>query len=177
MRAIEVDITDDMVTEAKDKAAELGKLNNSIRGGKGNIVGFLGELAIIKAFPEAKAINTYDADLELMGYSMEVKTKDRTVAPRSSYEASVANFNTRQNADLYVFVSLLRKANTYVKAYVVGYTKKPAYIEQARRIEKGDIDPSNGWAASADCWNMEYSKLKEFKLVVDENNGCRYTDI
>lgn len=42
-KIIPVPISDKMVSEAKEKAEEMGKLNNSIRSGEGNIVGFLGK--------------------------------------------------------------------------------------------------------------------------------------
>ena len=45
---IEIEITDDMLSSATRKAEEMGKLNNSILKGKGNIAGFLGEQVALK---------------------------------------------------------------------------------------------------------------------------------
>ena len=39
----QVDITLDMIDNARQKAAEMGRLNNSILYGGGNIAGFVGE--------------------------------------------------------------------------------------------------------------------------------------
>ena len=38
--------TEEMIQKARKKAFELGKLNNSITRGKGNIAGYLGEEAV-----------------------------------------------------------------------------------------------------------------------------------
>ena len=40
---IKIDINNEMIESAKSKARDLGKLNNSITKGKGNLAGFLGE--------------------------------------------------------------------------------------------------------------------------------------
>ena len=39
----EIEITLDMIDKARTKAKELGRLNNSILKGKGNLAGFIGE--------------------------------------------------------------------------------------------------------------------------------------
>ena len=40
---IKVNITDDMLLKAREKAVEMGRLHNSILGGSGNMSGFIGE--------------------------------------------------------------------------------------------------------------------------------------
>ena len=40
---IEVIVTQDMLDKAHNKSEEMGRLNNSITKGKGNLAGFLGE--------------------------------------------------------------------------------------------------------------------------------------
>ena len=40
---IEIQITDDIKTIAKNKANEMGRLRNSITDGEGNLAGFIGE--------------------------------------------------------------------------------------------------------------------------------------
>ena len=79
---IEVEITDEMIKEAKVHAKSLGKLNNSIRGGDGNLCGFLGEMCLVKHFGSLiKAEHSYDHDLRMGEFRLEIKTKDRTVVP------------------------------------------------------------------------------------------------
>lgn len=164
---IEIDITEDMITRARIKAEEMGELRNSIRRGAGNLAGFLGEEVVLAAWNGSESCNTFQHDVTFDGTTFEIKTKDRTVPPRLSYEASVANYNARQDADFYVFVSLLRRENVYVKGWVCGIIAKRDYETMATFLRKGDIDPSNGWVVSADCFNLGYRWLTRF-----ETWGC-----
>jgi len=50
----EVEITQEMVSNAKILADELGVLNNSIRNGTGNLAGFLGEECVLKCFKNSR---------------------------------------------------------------------------------------------------------------------------
>ena len=161
---IEIEITSEMTARAKEKADEMGELRNSIRRGQGNLAGFLGEEVVLAAWGGSESHNTFQHDITFEDVTFEVKTKDRTVAPRIDYEASVANFNTRQTADFYVFVSLYRVKETgdYTRGYVIGVIEKEAYKKQATFLRVGDVDPSNGWKVSADCYNLPYKELARF---------------
>ena len=163
-----VAISDAIYAKAEAKAAEMGTLNNSIRGGKGNLVGFIGEevanIGLRMLGYKIEENNTFQHDMLLDRVSFEVKTKDRTVAPLLHYEASVANYNTQQSADCYVFVSVTRdkKTNRYIEGFVIGLMPKDEYIRRARFLKKGTVDPSNGWVVSADCHNLPYRALYRF---------------
>lgn len=159
---LEVTITPAMLATAQTKADEMGQLRNSIRGGRGNLAGFLGEEVVLAGFPGSRAHNTYDYDILFDDtVRLEVKTKDRTVPPRIDYEVSVASFNTRQQADFYVFVSLVRDkaTNTYTRGYICGLIAKADYKANSTQLRKGDIDPSNGWEVSANCHNLPIGSL------------------
>ena len=56
-----INITQENIIEAKKLSEEMGKLNNSITKGKGNIHGFLGEI-ITANFLNVTTFNTYDYD-------------------------------------------------------------------------------------------------------------------
>ena len=56
---IEIEITPEMVDKARIKAEELGTIRNSITKGKGNLVGFLGEVVANCALG-GEWVNTYD---------------------------------------------------------------------------------------------------------------------
>jgi hypothetical protein len=160
---IEIEITPEMIARAQTKSQAMGSLNNSIRNGRGNLCGFLGEICV-ETLLGAQENNTYQFDLVWNGVELEVKTKDRTVKPCAEFDASVANYNARQTADCYVFVSLLRNKSSgqYTHGYVMGLMPKTEYIQRARFMRKGDIDPSNGWEVSADCYNLPYGDLYHF---------------
>lgn len=156
---LQIEITPAMVREAQRLSAAMGALNNSIRQGEGNIAGILGELALIRRYPDAVRVDSYDFDLLLGGKRIEVKTKDRTVVPQPHHECSVANYNTSQKADFYFFVSLHREDAGYRSAYLLGYLRPDEFFTRARRLRAGEIDPANGYTVRADCWNVRVSEL------------------
>ena len=110
----EIEITHAMLIRARNRAAKLPKLKNSIRNQKGKLVGLLGE-EIVKKFlgiPVKQDKASYDYDLIDWGdQKIEVKTKERSVAPKPEYECSVALYNAKQDCDLYVFVCSTHRIN------------------------------------------------------------------
>jgi len=154
-------ITPDMLARAQAAAISIGQLNNSIRGGAGNEVGCLGEEAFLFLFPGSVSNNTYHHDITYQGMTIECKTKERTVPPQLRYDASVANYNSTQQADCYAFMSIIKNQYTdnYVRAYFCGFILTEEYKSKARFLEKGTIDPDNGWVVQADCWNVAYREL------------------
>ena len=100
---IEVTITDEMLLAARAKAVEMGKINNSILKGGGNVAGFLGEQVAMSVLG-GDWNNTYDYDFTTeAGKRVEVKTKQTSVKPLPHYECSIAKFNTKQDCDAYAF--------------------------------------------------------------------------
>ena len=95
---IEAPFTKEMVSNAKKKAKNLGKISNSILGGEGNFAGYLGE-EIVADYMKALQISTdegdekYSYDLVKDNQKIEVKTKRRTVPPKGFYDASVADYS------------------------------------------------------------------------------------
>jgi hypothetical protein len=159
---ISVPIVESMLQKALSKSKDMGTLNNSIRRGAGNVVGFLGEIAFTEIFPASKSSNSYDWDIKAGNFTVEAKTKDRTVSPKIKYECSIANFNTTQKTDFYVFVSLLRSGSIYTNAYLLGFIQKEEYMKKSIFLKEGQIDPSNGWKVNADCWNLPINELNSF---------------
>lgn len=154
---IEVQITPDMVEKAQQQAAEMGALRNSIRHGEGNLVGFVGELVAQKVLG-GMLDNTYDHDLLLDDFitTVDVKTKETTVAPKPHYECSVAAYNTTQKCDYYCFV---RVKNDLSVGWYLGTYAKDKYFKDAHKLHQGEIDPSNNFTVKADCYNLPISQL------------------
>lgn len=163
-KIIPVPISDKMVSEAKEKAEEMGKLNNSIRSGEGNIVGFLGE-EIVKSFFNITSRNTYNYDILYNDKKYEVKTKETTVVPKDTYDCSVAAYNTKQQCDYYIFVRVL---DTLSKGWILGFMEKDEYMKNSIFLKKGDIDLSNNYTVKADCYNMKIYNLKDIKQLINE---------
>jgi hypothetical protein len=149
---------------ARQKAETLGSLKRSITKGKGNLVGYLGQLAVENAVVGMKREETYDYDLVCDGFRYEVKTKDRTVAPLPEYECSIAGYNHSQATDYYIFTSTYRMLGTYIyeTVYILGYIHQTEYIHKAKFMKKGDFDPANNFTARADCYNLPISELRSF---------------
>ena len=159
---IEVEITEDMKKRAWRKARAMGELNNSITEGDGNIAGFLGE-EVANVVIDGTISNTYDYDVvSKSGIKYDVKTKRCTSPPKPYYDCSVANFNTEQKCDRYVFVRIENKNKRWGRAWVLGWLEHDEYFKRARKLTKGQVDPSNGFVVRADCHNVAISELKEF---------------
>lgn len=161
---IEVNITDEMRVLAAQKSEKLGELKNSITRGRGNMTGYLGELAVVYAMG-GELKNTRDYDILFDGnIKADVKSKSCAVAPQDHFDCSISDYNTKQNCDRYIFV---RVSKDHTKAWIVGWYPKEEYYKESVFIQQGQLDRSNNWRAKCDCWNMPISALKkieDFKL-------------
>lgn len=159
---IEVVVTGDMLVEARDKAAEMGRLRNSITNGAGNIAGFIGE-AIAQQVMGGVLTNTYDYDLVLHnGKTVDVKTKLTSVKPLLTYDCSIAGLNTTQECDYYAFV---RVKNDLSVGWYLGVYKKQQYMLDSTFMQKGTIDKANGYVVKSDCYNLKINQLKGHEHV------------
>lgn len=155
---VEVKITDEMLIKARQKAIDLGLINNSIERGAGNLIGFLGEFIAQKVIG-GRVKNTYEYDLILKdGTKIDVKTKRTSVAPKDYYECSIANYNIKQDCDEYCFV---RVKNTLDIGWYLGRVGKEEYFKKAKFLKKGEQDGDNGYVVKADCYNLMIKELAE----------------
>ena len=154
---IEVDISDDIISNAKIKADEMGSLNNSIRKGDGNLVGFIGEY-VVADYLDGTINNTYDYDITHCNVRIDVKTKECTSPPKPYYECSIAGYNTKQQCDVYVFTRVCNR-----KCWILGWMLKEDYFKRAKFMKKGQIDTSNNFTVKADCYNLAISDLKSIE--------------
>jgi len=175
--------TREMIDSAIRKAEKLGKLNNSITGGVGNIAGYLGEESVASWLGSEIISDSFNHDQILKNTSVrhlirdskkektiEIKTKRRTVVPLPNYDASVAETSTHQHPDAYIFVSLqfdfsfpdrnevLRYKNLR-NIWVVGQKERESYFKIAKFYRMGDIDPSNRFRVKANMYNVAIKDL------------------
>jgi len=159
---IEFEVTDNIFFEALARAEELGKLKRSIRKGEGNIVGFIGEIAVQNFLRGAKKSNTFDYDLLLKnGQTVDVKSKMRAVKPKDYYDCSIADYYL-QKCDWYVFCSILndkKNPEFYPKGWILGFKSKDGIISEGSRVKKGDFDSDNNFTAHTDGYSIPISKL------------------
>jgi hypothetical protein len=148
-------ISNGAMQRVRARAEKLPLLKNSIRKGEGSLVAYIGE-EVVKNVLNGEIKDTYDYDIVYQDTKVDVKTKERTVAPKAYYECSVADFNTRQDCDEYAFVSVL---NTLKEAWYLGKITKSNFYKKATFHRKGEIDPANNFTFKADCYNIPISLL------------------
>jgi hypothetical protein len=161
-----IEISKSSIDKAKEKSYQMGQLKNSITKGEGNIHGFLGELITAQEL-KAEESNTYDFDIKLNNLKIEVKTKRVTTPPKSFYECSIAALNIKQKCDFYVFTRILKNMES---GWILGYLSKEDYFEKATFLEKGTVDPSNGWKVLTDCYNLPIAELKNIEDLKNETS-------
>ena len=153
---IEMKVTEKMFLTAREKAVEVGKLNNSILNGGGNLAGFIGEQIVLFVLG-GEWINTYQYDLIIKGYKVDVKTKQTSVKPLPHYECSITEANSSQECDYYAFT---RVKKDFSVGWYLGIMRKQDYFLNATFLKKGEVDPSNNYVVRASCYNLPISKLK-----------------
>jgi hypothetical protein len=161
---VEIPVTKQIYKLAEQKSLELGELNNSIRQGQGNLIGFIGEI-ITSNYLSARISNTYDYDLLKDGQKIDVKTKSCTSKPLISYDCSIAAYNIKQQCDYYVFCRVLKDCSV---CWLLGYYPKEEYYKSARFCKEGEIDEKSnlGWSFKANCYNLEIGQLKNIEELV-----------
>ena len=167
MNIQEISITDDMLIKAREKAVEMGRLNNSILNGGGNLAGFIGE-QIVLGLSGGKWTNTYDYDISIpfppdpddpdSGFNLrvDVKTKQTSVKPLPHYECSIAEIGMNQKCDYYAFT---RVKKDFSVGWYLGAMEKEEYFKKAKFLKKGDVDPSNNFKVRTSCYNLPISEL------------------
>lgn len=160
---IELNITKEQIKKAKE-LYEFNSLKGSITNGESNIYGALGEVVtydyLMLKGHNVNFKSTYDYDMLVDTYKVDVKTKRTTVKPKDYYFCSISSFNTKQKCDFYFFV---RVKEDYSKAYLLGYISKTKFYNQSIFKRKGDLD-TNGFKFKDDCYNIEVKQLNSFKL-------------
>ena len=156
-----IEISEEQIKRAKN-LYQFTQLKGSITKGQSNIYGALGEIIIYDIFKN-KGFNvefnsTYDYDLIIEGYRIDVKTKRTSVTPMPDYLCSISAFNIRQKCDYYFFLRINVDLNY---CYLLGYVSKADFFSKAIFNTKGSSD-INGWCFKDDCYNLRIDMLNEF---------------
>jgi hypothetical protein len=153
-------ITKEQIIRAKE-LYPFDSLNGSITKGDSNIYGALGEVVIYDWFKKDNPVmeNTFEYDLIIKGYKVDVKTKRTTVPPLPNYLCSISAFNTHQKCDYYFFCRITEDLS---KAYLLGYIKKDLFFLISNFRKKGEKD-TDQFLFKDDCYNLEISELTPFK--------------
>ena len=164
----------EFIIEARRKADDLGKLNNSATQGRGNLSGYVGEICLAHHLGASHmscedGVENYSYDLQKWPLDIEVKTKRRTVAPKLTYEASIAGTSLHQTPDVYAFISIEfgraegrhpnKKYFDLRAVWLCGYYEASLYKKHSTFIRKGEVTGTNKFPARIDMHNMEYRYL------------------
>jgi len=156
-----VQILKEQIERAK-RLYSFTQLRGSITKGQSNIYGALGEIIIYDIYKnkgfDVNFNSTYDYDLIIEGYKIDVKTKRTTVNPMPNYFCSIPAFNIKQKCDYYFF---LRINENLKYCYLLGYKEKTDFFNKAIFNKKGSLD-TNGWYFKGDCYNLRIDMLNQF---------------
>jgi len=156
---ITISINEEQIKRA-EKLYPFKELDGSITGGKSNIYGALGEIIVYDYFSDkAEFKSTYDYDLIIDGYKVDVKTKRSTTTPKPYYLCSIFNYNTKQKCDYYFFT---RVKEDLSEGYLLGYIDKKSFYKKAIYNKKGETD-GDYFVFKDNCYNLSIDKLKKFK--------------
>jgi hypothetical protein len=140
---VEVEVTEEMLSRAQERADKMGEIRNSITKGDGNLSGFLGEEVVMEYLGNCEYAGTYDYDIvyhsEGEEYKVEVKTKRRTVEPKANYTCHIAKSSAHQRPDIYVFCQVNSKENP-IRAWVLGWLPGHLFYDVATYVSKGQRD-------------------------------------
>jgi hypothetical protein len=158
--------------EAAKRLKEIPVFDRSHRKGDANQVGVLGEIVIENWFltngiEYSKHTERTDFDYIAGSFTIDVKTKDRTVPPKKEYDCSIPLYNhDHQKPDFYLFVSLQRdkidnsnNIDRFKNAFIVGGIHQSELKKLGKIWRKDQTDPSNGTTFWTDCINIRMADL------------------
>ena len=170
MKVHKVEVTNEMIRRATEKSKWHGDINNSIRHGEGNVVGYLGEEMALKFLSDVVEENNYDYDMvRFKGtphqYTIDVKTKERGVnkktgkpfQPRGYYTVHVTTASLHQRVDTYVFAQVNKVKDGY-DGWILGWMDKDEFLNKAKKVNEGDLDEYNK-PETADAFKMEIKDI------------------
>ena len=168
-------VTEEIISLAKKRIEDIPILKDSIRGKEANLIGSIGEVMFEKFIlleglmleKETGEQEKYNHDYLVEGkFTVDVKTKDRSVVPKSNYDCTVAQKTLdHQKPDYFYFVSLLKKKDVLVaeakftEAFMLGATDLPTLVREGEVWNEGDVDARNGKRIRVDCQSIEICNL------------------
>jgi len=146
-------VDDYMLMEAKHRSDRMGTLPSSRTHGAGNIVGFVGEAAVL-ALTGGELRDTLSFDLMIDGKRVDVKTKSCSSIPRKHYLCSVMEYQLTNKCDTYFFVRVdLNKK----EGWVLGSISKARLLSEGRICKKGE--PDGKFFFKEDCRSIRIDQL------------------
>ena len=111
---IEVEITREQIKRAKS-LYDFKVLANSIMQGKSNKYGAIGEILAYDYFCKTKEVvfeSTFDYDMIVDGFTIDIKTKRTTVRPEPHFNCSISNSKSSWFLNLNIFIYTSNNLNS-----------------------------------------------------------------
>jgi hypothetical protein len=169
---------------AEKRIEDIPILKNSIRGKEANLVGSIGEVLFERFIQdegltlekETREKEKYNHDFVIEEeFTVDVKTKDRSVVPKSNYDCTVAQKTLdHQEPDFFYFISLLKKGGVFTDGYLLGAIDTQSLLIRGEKWKAGEVDARNGKTIRVDCVSIEIKNLindYEFINKVTGENG------
>lgn len=164
--------------KAYQRAKTMGSLNNSIRSGGGNLVGFIGEIMLRNTLREhcskVSIVDQYDFDILVNNcFKIEVKTKEIKIPVfKPNFDNTVCAFNCRQKGT-YVFLRVLlnpkQMDNQTATVWFCGAWPCDTFKDRktgAVYRKKGTV--VDRWTVRASCFNREVRTCHSFNWLLDQ---------
>lgn len=144
-------------------------LKNSVTQGKSKLIGALGEIAVADFF-RSKGYDvvendgnnrfSYDYDLLINGYKVEVKANKGKAAPPDFFEYGFLAKNTKQKCDFYFFILIKEDLSD---AFLLGFKSRSEFFQKAKFYKSGDPMIS-GFKIVHDTYAIKVSEMDRFKF-------------
>ena len=157
---------------AKDIAARIGVLRNSIINENGNFYSALSELAVLEYLKPlgAKKIKSYDYDLNVKNKKIEVKSQVIRVNPSYDYLVGVNSLSLHQRPDYYIF-TMYFNSNEDHYIYLMAYSKPDEFFSKSKLYKAGDKLETNGHVFKNPIHLCKIKELNEIEKIKGELNG------
>jgi hypothetical protein len=174
-------ISKEILWLAEKRIQDIPILKNSIRGKEANLIGSIGEV-LFEKFIEEQGLSLekeedeqkkYNHDYVIDGkFTVDVKTKDRSVVPKSHYDCTVAQESLdHQKPDYFYFISLLKKGGIFTKGFLLGGIDLESLFEKGDHWGAGEVDARNGKRIRVDCVSIEIKDLIQNDDFINKLKG------
>lgn len=136
---IEFDVTQDMLTEAKErnkvffqKYGHLGTHRKNVE--KQRMTGYLAEIAIKNSLPHLEYSKNDTVDFLYKKKSFDSKSQGCNSIPLPYYAATLYEEQDKRDADFYIFN---RVQNDFTKVWILGFISKKEFMEKSVLMPAG----------------------------------------
>lgn len=161
---IEIDITKEMLDEAKNRNTAFQKKYGNIGThrldkDKQRITGYLAEAAI-KHFCGMDYSDEDSVDFKHNGVTFDSKAQGCNSKPKEYFVATLYEEQKRRNVDYYIFS---RVKNDWTKVWICGFASKEDFFKKAKLIQAGT--KNNNFTYDQSRFEIEYKKLDSIEQL------------